>query len=153
MQQDDPFVTILHQWIEIMIQRSMQKFLHYARERGLSMSQFGVLFHLNRMPSCGVSDLGDHLGVTSAAASQLLDRLVQQGLIQRTEDPHDRRVKQIALTDEGRQVLDEGLQARQDWLEDLSQALTPDEKQQIGACLRTLIDKTSRVGGYQRTEI
>ena len=60
--------------------RSMRHFLRYARESGLSMSQFGALFHIHRRGSSGVTDLGDHLGVTSAAASQMLDRLVQQGL-------------------------------------------------------------------------
>ena len=81
--------------------RSIRHLLRYARENGLSMSQFGALLHIHRMGSSGVTDLGDHLGVTSAAASQMLERLVQQGLILRTEDPNDRRVKQIVLTDKG----------------------------------------------------
>ena len=92
------------------------------------MSQFGALFHLHRMGSSGVTDLGDHLGVTSAAASQMLDRLVQQGLILRSEDPNDRRVKQIVLTDKGHQVLQESIRARQGWLDDLAETLSDRRK-------------------------
>jgi DNA-binding MarR family transcriptional regulator len=128
------------------MRRSMRNFLHYARETGLSMSQISVLFHLRRMQSCGVTDLGDHLGVSSAAASQMLERLVQQGLILRSEDPQDRRVKQIVLTEKGRQVIEAGVAARQDWLVDLAESLSATEKQQIGVALNLLVDKASQLG-------
>ena len=143
MSDSDPFVPTLQHWIEIFMRRSMRNFFHYARETGLSMSQLGTLFHLHRMGSSGVTDLGDHLGVTSAAASQMLDRLVGQGLILRTEDPLDRRVKQIALTDKGCQVLAEGIRAQQGWVNDLEDVLSDREKEQITIALNTLIDKAN----------
>ncbi|MFH1632768.1 MAG: MarR family transcriptional regulator [Chloroflexota bacterium] len=139
----DPFVITLHRWIEISMRRSMRNFLRYARESGLSMSQFGTLFHLHRMGHSGVTDLADHLDVTSAAVSQMLERLVQQELILRSEDPHDRRVKHIVLTDQGRQVLEEGILARQGWLGDLADSLSASEKEQIMAALQILIDKAN----------
>jgi DNA-binding MarR family transcriptional regulator len=146
MTDTDPFIATLHQWTEVSMRRSMRNFLRYARESGLSMSQFGVLFHLSRKRSSGVTDLGDHLGVTSAAASQMLERLVQQGLILRSEDPHDRRVKQIVLTDKGSQVLEEGIRARQDWLVDLADTLSAIEKEQITAALNLLVGKVYQLG-------
>jgi DNA-binding MarR family transcriptional regulator len=146
MPEPDPFLSVLYRWMEVSMRRSMRNFLHYSREIGLSMSQISVLFHLRRMRSCGVTDLGDHLGVSSAAASQLLERLVQQGLILRSEDPQDRRVKQIVLTDKGRQVIEAGVAARQDWLVDLADSLSAPEKQQIGLALNLLVDKASQLG-------
>jgi DNA-binding MarR family transcriptional regulator len=148
----DPFIATLHRWTEVSMRRSMRNFLRYARESGLSMSQFGVLFHLSRKRSSGVTDLGDHLGVTSAAASQMLERLVQQGLILRSEDPHDRRVKQIVLTDKGSQVLEEGIRAHQDWLVDLADTLSVNEKEQITAALNLLVDKVYRLGQPTESE-
>ena len=148
----DPFIVTLQQWTEVSMRRSMRNFLRYSRETGLSMSQFGVLFHLSRKRSSGVTDLGDHLGVTSAAVSQMLERLVQQGLILRTEDPNDRRVKKIVLTEKGSQVLQEGLHARQDWLVDLADTLSNIEKEKITAALNTLVDKASRLGFPTETE-
>jgi DNA-binding MarR family transcriptional regulator len=146
MSDADPFIVTLRQWTELSMRRSMRNFLRYSRETGLSMSQFGVLFHLSRKQSSGVTNLGDHLGVTSAAVSQMLERLVQQGLILRTEDPNDRRVKKIVLTEKGSQVLQEGLHARQDWLIDLGDTLSDIEKEKITAALNTLVDKASRLG-------
>lgn len=142
----DPFIATLHQWTEVSMRRSMRNFLRYARESGLSMSQFGVLFHLRRKRSSGVTDLGDHLGVTSAAASQMLDRLVHQGLILRSADPNDRRVMQIVFTDKGSQVLEEGIRARQDWLVDLADTLSANEKEKITAALNLLVDKVFQLG-------
>jgi DNA-binding MarR family transcriptional regulator len=141
----DPFVSTLQEWIEVSMRSSMRHFIRYARESGFSMSHVGAMFHIHNIGSCGVTDLGDHLGVTSAAASQMLERLVQQGLILRLEDPNDRRVKQIVLTDKGHQVLEEGIRARQSWLDDLAKSLSDSEKETIMPALITLIDKVNHL--------
>jgi DNA-binding MarR family transcriptional regulator len=141
----DPFVASLRNWIEIFMDRSMREFINYARQSGLSMSQLGALFHLHHQGCTGVTDLGAHLGVTNAAVSQMLDRLVQQDLIIRSEDPVDRRVKQIVLTDKGLQVIRESIQARQNWLLDLADILSAPEKKQITQGLNVLIDKANRL--------
>jgi DNA-binding MarR family transcriptional regulator len=146
MSQADPFVFALQRWIEVSMHRSFRHLICYAREGGLSMSQLGALFHIHRMGSSGVTDLGDHLGVTSAGASQMLERLVQQGLILRSEDPSDRRVKQIVLTDKGLQVLQESMRTRQNWLYDLADALSDSEKETITAALEVLSDRAQHAG-------
>ena len=145
MSGDDPLVAKLKHWIDVFMRRSTRDFIKYAREIGLSMSQHGALFHLNSMGTSGVTDLGEHLGVTSAAASQLLDRLVQQDLIQRSEDPHDRRVKQIVMTDKGCRVLNDGVRARQAWLDDLANTIPDDEKEQILIGLDALIERANQI--------
>ncbi len=147
MTNTDPFITTFQRWIDIFMQRSMRRFIQYARKNGLSMSMIGTLFHLSRKGSAGVTDLGDHLGVTCAASSQMLERLVQQELILRTEDPTDRRVKQIVLTEKGYQVLDEGVRARQGWLDDLVEILTQEEKELIKGALDLMINKANQLEG------
>jgi DNA-binding MarR family transcriptional regulator len=146
MQHADPFVDTLQKWIEVSMHRSIRHFICYARERGLSMSQLGALFHIHHSGSSGVTDLGDDLGVTSSAASQMLERLVQQELILRSEDPSDRRVKQIILTDKGLQVVQESMHTRQRWLSDLAENLSDSEKGAIIAALNILINKANHLG-------
>jgi DNA-binding MarR family transcriptional regulator len=138
--QPDPCVNTLQEWIEVSMRRSMCNFIRHARKSGFSMSHLGALFHIHHRGSSAVTELGDHLGVTSAASSQLLERLVQQGLILRTEDPGDRRVKQIVLTEKGCQVLEESILARQSWLDDLVKTLSDDERDSIKSALNILID-------------
>ena len=137
----DPFYSTFHEWIGLFMHRSMQGTIHYAKENGLSMSMLGTLFHLNRRGHAGVSDLGQHLGVSSAAASQMLDRLVEEGLIERTEDPDDRRMKKISLTEKGCRIYQESLSARMRWLEELESQLSEGEKETIRSALQLMIDK------------
>lgn len=137
----DRFVSTLQEWIIISTRHSMHHFIHHVRESGFSMSHLGAMVHIHQIGSCGVTDLGEHLGVTSAAASQMLERLVQQGLILRSEDPNDRRVKKIVLTDKGQRVLDEGIRVGQRWMDNLAGSLSESEKESIILGLNILIEK------------
>ena len=141
----DPFDAALQEWVAVFMRRSMHSFIRYARQSGLSMSQINTLVHIHHAGGSGVTDLGEHLGISNAAVSQLLERLVQQGLILRYEDPADRRAKKLTLTDKGAQTLQEGIHARQGWLHDLSATLSTAEKEQVAAALKILIDKTRQM--------
>lgn len=141
----DPFAVALQEWMEVAMRGSMRRFLRYAIESGLSMSHFGALFYVHHSGSCGVTEVGEHLGVTSAAASQMLDRLVHLGLVSRAEDPDDRRVKRIELTHKGRQVIERGIRARQDWANELAGSLTHDEKRQLTSAVETLVRKARQL--------
>jgi DNA-binding MarR family transcriptional regulator len=142
---EDSFITAFEEWMEVLMRKSMRRFLRHARESGLSMSHIGAIFHTHRFGSCGVTEIGEHLGVSSAAASQLLERLVQQDLVIRTEDPDDRRVKRIELTGKGRRILEEGLRARQTWLKDLARSLTEEEKQTVQDAMSIMIAKIGQL--------
>ena len=142
---DDPFVALFEEWFELSRSHSMRHFIGYARESGLSMSQIGALFHLNKAGKCGVTELGGHLNVSNAAVSQMLDRLAQQGLILRSEDPQDRRSKTIVMTEKGEQILQEGLRARQSWLQTLTNALSDGEKETIMEGLNILVEKIGKL--------
>lgn len=146
MQQADPFVAVLREWIHAFMGRSMHGFVRYSKKIGLSMSQLDAMFHLHHQGGVGVKDLGDHLGVSSAAASQMLERLVRQNLILRSEDPSDRRVKKLVLTERGIQTIKESIHSREEWMDELSTALTDDEKAQVVPVLKILIDKTQQLG-------
>lgn len=145
MQAADPFGAALKKWMRISMHHSVRHFICYARKHGLSMSQLGALLHLHRAGSSGVTDLGEQLGVTSPAASQMLERLVRQELIVRLEDPSDRRVKQVILTDKGLQVLEESMRAHQDWLQVLAEGLSDSEKEAITAALQILIERANQL--------
>jgi DNA-binding MarR family transcriptional regulator len=145
MPQSDPMVATLLDWMEIFMHNSMRNFMLYAREKNLSMPQIGALFRIKHKGASGVSDIGSELGITSAGASQMLDRLVQLGLIVRTEDPNDRRGKQIALTEKGQAIVKESIRARQGWTESLAATLTEREKAQVAAALNILIEKTRQL--------
>lgn len=141
MSRSDEFFSTFREWIKLFMHRSMHGYLHYVREKGLSLSSIGTLHHLQKTGHAGVSNLGEHLGVSSAGASQMLDRLVEEGLISRVEDPADRRMKRIALTEEGQRTLNESMDARLGWLKEMAGHFTEAEREQLTAALRLMIDK------------
>jgi DNA-binding MarR family transcriptional regulator len=110
------FTAVLHRWAEVFMRRSMHDFMRFKKEAGLSMSQLSTLMRLYHHGGCVVSDIADSLDVSNAAASQMVERLVNLGLIERTEDPEDRRVKQITLTMKGRQLIQDSINAQQRWI-------------------------------------
>ena len=131
MTRSDKFSLVLRNWSEIFMRRSMHDFIQFSKDSGLSLTQMTTLFHLHHGSRCGVSNIGDLLGVTNAAASQMIDRLVQHELIERTEDPKDRRAKQLRLTDRGRSIVRESIEVRRRWMEKLTDALTKEEQSSI----------------------
>ncbi|MBA4419497.1 MAG: hypothetical protein C0392_16575, partial [Syntrophus sp. (in: bacteria)] len=129
---------VIREWSEVFMHRSMRDFKRFMDETGLSFSQISVLMRLKHGGSSGVSEIGCQLGVTNAAASQAVDRLVQLGLIERTEDPEDRRAKRLALTQKGSALIEKGVEARCKWIEGLTDALTPEQQNMIISALTLL---------------
>ncbi len=150
MSSGDQFYEIFHKWMELSMHRSKRSHMLYARKKGLSRSMIGTLFHLSHRDHTGVTDLSEHLGVSSAAASQMLERLVEEGLIQRSEDPDDRRMKQIILTDKGSQIIKETVNARLGWLEELTENFSDEEKKQITSTLELIIARAEEMNFQEK---
>ena len=134
-------VSNLQGAFSIIRHRMMGNIFAFARDKGLTMGQFGAMVHISHKGGCGVSDIGNDLGVSNSAASQMLDRLVQLELISRSEDPSDRRGKLIGMTDKGRQILHEGNLANRTWLEELARSMNPEEQELVNNAIVILIDK------------
>ncbi len=141
MEDIEPLVKTLQEVFSIVRQRMMGNIFIFARDKGLTMAQFGAMIQINHKGGCGVSDIGSDLGVTNSAASQMLERLVQLKLVTRSEDPSDRRVKLIVLTEKGHQILHEGNLANRSWLEDLARSMDEDEQDQVRNAVLILIEK------------
>jgi DNA-binding MarR family transcriptional regulator len=70
---------------------------------------------------------------------------VQSGLVRRVESPADRRVRQVHLTEQGRQMVAASIVARQQWVESLIARLPEEQKGAIGQALQTLIERASEL--------
>jgi DNA-binding MarR family transcriptional regulator len=72
----------------------------HFKERNLTGPQgmlVGTLAHHGEMK---VSELSERLGLTNSTVSGILDRLENQGLVERTRSKEDRRVVHVKVTDE-----------------------------------------------------
>ena len=125
--------------------RSFHDFKRYMDASGLSASQANALMRLYHSGACGVSDIGEHVGISNAAASQMIDRLVQMGMVERTEKLGDRRAKQLTLTAQGRNLVEKGVSARSRWMEELSGVLTETQQAEISSALAQLIEAAQKL--------
>ncbi len=140
MSRQVPFPQALRSWVDVSTHHAMRGWAHHAKATGLSMPQFSILMTLYFRGYCGISDISQRFETTIAAASQHVDNLVQAGLIERSEDPHDRRAKQIQLSAKGKAVLEKGMAERYRWVDRLSQCIQEKDRQKIAEALATLTE-------------
>jgi DNA-binding MarR family transcriptional regulator len=82
-------------------------------ELDLTMPQMRGLFVLEAADrGLALTELAPSMGLSVAAAGRAVDGLVRHGFIARSEDPLDRRIKRLTLTDEGRATLRRVMEAR-----------------------------------------
>jgi DNA-binding MarR family transcriptional regulator len=132
------FSQAIRSWMDVFMQRSMRGWVLFAKSMGLSMPQFSILMQLHHRGNCAIGDVSDRFDITNAAASQLVDKLVQSGLIQREEDPYDRRAKLLNLTDKGRELIQQGIEERYRWVDELAGKLTIEERAKVTEALNIM---------------
>jgi MarR family transcriptional regulator, transcriptional regulator for hemolysin len=115
---------------------------HRAKERGTTRAQWVVLFRLRTQEGLSQVDLAEVLELQPISLVRLLDRLVDQGLLERRHDPKDRRANQLFLTDAGRRLVDDLDSLRDAIAVDVLQDI-PDEA--ISVSLKTLQDIKDRI--------
>ncbi len=136
---------VIREWSEVFMRHSGRDFRRYMDENALSFSQVNVLMRLFHSGKSGVSQMGEEMGITNAAASQAIDRLVNMGLIARSEDPEDRRAKQLVLTEKGRGLVNRAIESRSRWVEDLTASLSPQDQQRIASALELITEAARKM--------
>jgi DNA-binding MarR family transcriptional regulator len=108
----------------------LRQFLRFSEEQarvaGITPQQHVLLCIVRGhkgYPSVTIGDIADSLQVRQSSASLLVDRCVKRGLLERGEDPLDRRRAVISLTPEGQRILDEIMNANRRELGELHEAL------------------------------
>jgi MarR family transcriptional regulator for hemolysin len=77
-----------------------------ARALGMTRALWAVLLRLERREGLKQSDLAEDLDIQPITLTRLVDRLCDNGLIERRADPSDRRAKRLYLTPAARPLLE-----------------------------------------------
>lgn len=78
-----------------------------SRKFGMTRAQWGVLFRLERSEGLKQSELADLLEIQPITLTRLIDRLCDNGLIERRSDPSDRRAKRLFLMPAAKPLLEQ----------------------------------------------
>ena len=130
----------LRAWMDAFMHRSMRGWSHFAKSTGLSMPQFSILMQLHHKGPCGMSEISGRFDISAAAASQLVDKLVHAGYLERTEDINDRRAKLLTLSSKGEELVQQGIEERYRWMNDLTSKLSTEEQIKVVEALNILTE-------------
>ncbi|MEX3104055.1 MarR family transcriptional regulator [Streptomyces sp. V2] len=107
---------------------------------GVTPAQSRLLRTLAQYPSPPrMADLAERLEVVPRAVTTLVDGLEANGKVRRVPDPTNRRVIRIELTEDGRTALSELRGARRSAASEILAPLSPDEREELGELLGTLL--------------
>ena len=117
--------------------------LEVIDELGLSLTQLKAvqLVSASEAPEMSLKQLGDSLELSLPAISRAVDGLVQRGLVTRTEDPVDRRIKRVRTTKEAEQLVARLTDIRFSQLGEFVETLTPRERSKLAAALAVLAER------------
>jgi DNA-binding MarR family transcriptional regulator len=135
---DADLTASLLDWSSTFIRLSLHDFNRYTRSAGLSLGQMTVLMHLHYQGASEVSRFCDMMQITPAGASQMIERMVQQGVVQRVEAPGDRRIRMVKLTESGQRIVLECIAVRQAWVDRLVAAFSASERESIYEAMLSL---------------
>jgi DNA-binding MarR family transcriptional regulator len=127
---------LIRQGMDTLTHHTFREHMRFVKSTGLSMAQFGILMQLHYQHGSGISSISRRMQISGADASQLVDKLVQAGLLERAEDPADRRAKQLKLSEKGQQLVASSLAARHLLVDKLIAGLTPEECEKVGAAMQ-----------------
>jgi DNA-binding MarR family transcriptional regulator len=118
----------------------------------LTMPQLKVLFRLNAQGPSKVGALARALRVTLPTMTGILDRLVEQGLIRRDEDPTDRRLVISRLTSHGEELVEQLQAAGRTRLTRVYEELPPEALRQHVAALEEILRATAAVAAREQDQ-
>jgi DNA-binding MarR family transcriptional regulator len=116
-----------------------------ANELDLTFAQSQALFYVDQHPDCHMGDVAKEFRVTMPAATHIVDRLAQKGLLGRNADPADRRVCVLELTLAGHALVREIETLQLGALEQVLARLSAQDRRRILRGMETLVDVGAQV--------
>jgi DNA-binding MarR family transcriptional regulator len=121
--------------------KSSADLFRMVAELDSSFSQVKMLFLLEDGGEHSVKEIAQRLGLSLPAASRAVDGLIQRGYVSRRESATDRRSRLVALTGDGRAVVERVLRARLQTLEAFADELTPAERDGLYTALLPIVER------------
>lgn len=132
------YFEAMETWVNTYLFRSLSGYFDYLKTTGVSMQQAYALTYIYHNGKGKISEICEHMMVTAAAASQMVDRLEKLNLVFRDADPEDRRVRNVALTAEGEDLVNQSIVARKRWITQIPTGLSDDQYDHIAEALQQL---------------
>lgn len=101
----DDFLGSTHVFSAVVEDVLQENLVRQASDGRITYSQFKLLKLVSISDTLSIGDVASFLGISNAAASKAVDRLVRKKLIERTEYAADRRAVRLALLETGQRII------------------------------------------------
>lgn len=128
-------------WLRMISNAVSQDFARRVAGEGVTVAEWVFLRALHDEEPMAPSMLAEKMGMTKGAISKLADRLLEKGLIERTDNPEDRRAHNLSLTDTGRSKVPVLAALADENDRDYFGVLTKQEHQTLGRILKALAER------------
>lgn len=112
--------------------------------QGASLARTKLLIRLSDHDTLRATDLAEWFQLAPRTVTEALDGLERDGLVARTPDPRDRRVKRVSITEEGRRAIAASEPMRSGLVTRIFGTLNPDEIAQLERLVVKLTDAVTR---------
>lgn len=144
-QQANLSVLLVEMWTQV-INKSSGQWFTTLDELQISLTNCKTLHLLSTHGgSQSVKELAEAVGLSLPGMSRSIDPLVQKGFVSRQEDSHDRRAKQIEITEAGRWVLQRFYESRVEGLDEFVESLDANQYKTIKESVQTIIHTIKRI--------
>jgi DNA-binding MarR family transcriptional regulator len=107
---------------------------------GVSRSDLVALELLSVQSPLLVGEIAGELGISTGTATELVDRLVDRGLVTRAADPDDRRRTLVSITASGKRRFRSAFRERWHWIHEMASELSADDLRIVVRFLTRLHD-------------
>jgi DNA-binding MarR family transcriptional regulator len=119
---------------------------HPLLDLNLTMPQLKVMITLAELGATSGQDLARSTGASLATLTGIIDRLITQGLVQRREDPRDRRVRRAELTEAGATMVHRLITDTEERQQDLLRRLDQPSLEIVARAYELMLDAAARDG-------
>jgi DNA-binding MarR family transcriptional regulator len=140
MQEREELIAALASMRRVMMRDGFLGALAATAALELSLPQTAVLFLMDKEGGTTAGEVARLTGRSPSATSRFLDQLVKLGLVERTEDPQDRRQKRLSITADGRALVEAIETRRAEAQLRLMERLTVDERRQVMGAFKLLAE-------------
>ncbi|MTI96871.1 MAG: MarR family transcriptional regulator [Firmicutes bacterium] len=100
--------------------------------------QFNALLLLAEHGDMTIGELGSRMYLASSTATDLIDRMERNDLVERIRDTNDRRVVRLHMLENGRKMIDEVMESRKRYLDNILAHLSEAEKKKLVESLESI---------------
>jgi DNA-binding MarR family transcriptional regulator len=138
--QDEELVRSLGGFAKFLLHAGGRDFYRAVGELDLSISQIRTLHLLTGpLPEVSIKELADEIGLSLPAISRSVEGLVQRGLVTRTENTADRRLKAVRATAQAHALVDHLIELRVAGIQDFVATLTNSEQKKLAHALAPIV--------------